>query len=71
MIKVTKLNKEEMTINAIYVERVEATPDTIITLLTGNQYIVRESVQVVIERVNEYYRNVNLVDSIKEMKNKL
>ena len=59
MIKVTRLNNSELVVNAEMIEFVEATPDTIISLLSGKKLMVAESVDTVIERVIEYRKNCN------------
>ncbi|MFA6030602.1 MAG: flagellar FlbD family protein [Elusimicrobiota bacterium] len=59
MIKLTRLNGSTMTINAELIETVEACPDTVIHLATNNRYVVRESVDVVVEKVIEYRKRVN------------
>ncbi|MHB9145600.1 MAG: flagellar FlbD family protein [Symbiobacteriia bacterium] len=58
MIKVTRLGTKEteLAINADLIELVEATPDTVITLTTGNKLLVRESVDEIIHRVIAYRR---------------
>ena len=58
MISVTKLNGQEMVINAELIEIVEKTPDTIISLVTGKKYMVRESVEEIIVRVIEYRKQL-------------
>ena len=58
MIKVTKLNNKECILNSDLIELVESTPDTIITTVNGNKYIVRESVEAVVERVVEFKRRI-------------
>jgi len=59
MIKVKRLNGEEVVINAELIETVDARPDTTISLVTGNKIIVRDTVSEVIEKVIEYRRLVN------------
>jgi flagellar protein FlbD len=56
MIQVTRLNGSRVVVNALLIEMVEATPDTVITLTTGNKLVVRESVQDVIGLVTDYIR---------------
>jgi flagellar protein FlbD len=56
MIHVTRLNRTEYVINADYIETVEATPDTVITLTTERKYVVREPVAEIIKRVVAYKR---------------
>lgn len=58
MIALTRLNGTEMVVNAELIETVEKTPDTIIALVTGKRFMVRESVEVVTERVMEYRRQL-------------
>ena len=43
MIKLTKLNNEELYINIDLIEFVEAIPDTVISMTTGRKAIVRET----------------------------
>ena len=58
MIIVTRLNGPPMALNCDLIERVEATPDTVMTLVDGTKYVVAESVDVVIERVREFRASV-------------
>jgi flagellar protein FlbD len=53
MISVTRLNGGLFALNPDLIERVEATPDTVITLVDDAKYVVRESVDDVILRVRE------------------
>jgi len=59
MIKLTRLNQNEVVINAEMIEFVEAIPDTIVTLVSGKKIMVTESVDTVIGRVVEYKRSCN------------
>lgn len=54
MIIVTKLNDDPIVINAEMIKSLESHPDTIMTLLSGEKIIVKESVEVIIERVVAY-----------------
>jgi len=56
MIKVTRLNGNELVINADLIEFVEALPDTIISLVTGKKIMIKESIDTVIARVAEFKR---------------
>lgn len=58
MITVTRLDKRVVVVNAEHIKMLEATPDTIITLLNGDTIIVRESVDEVVRRAIEYGRQV-------------
>ena len=51
MIKVTRLNKSQYLINSDLIETIEATPDTIITLIDGKKYIVVESPDIILEKI--------------------
>ncbi len=43
MIKVTRLNGKNFMLNAEIIETLEETPDTVITLVDGKKYVVKES----------------------------
>ncbi|MCG8406215.1 MAG: flagellar FlbD family protein [Phycisphaerales bacterium] len=58
MITVTRLNKESLIINAELIKTIEATPDTIITLLNGERLIVKEPVKEIVKRAIEYGRSI-------------
>ena len=54
MIQLTRLNNTPLAVNSDLVKFVEAAPDTVITLITGEKVVVRESIQQVIERIIEF-----------------
>jgi flagellar protein FlbD len=54
MIEVTRLNGNQMLLNSDLVKTAEASPDTMLTLITGEKLIVRETCAEVLERVMEY-----------------
>ena len=58
MITVTRLDKRVVVVNADLIKMIEATPDTIITLINGDTVIVRESVDDVVRRAVDYARQV-------------
>ena len=58
MITLTKLNDEQFVLNAGLIKTVEKTPDTVITLTTGNKYIVKESVEKVVDEVISYKKEI-------------
>lgn len=58
MVKLSRINGAEVTVNAELIEIIEATPDTIVSLTTGKKLMVVESVDQVIERVMAYRRMI-------------
>ena len=56
MIQVTRLNGREFAVNAEMIRFVEATPDTVLTLLQDEKILVKEPVEEVIRRVIAYQR---------------
>jgi flagellar protein FlbD len=58
MILLTRLNGPPIAVNADLIERAEATPDTVLTLVDGTKYLVAESVQDVIDRVRVFRASV-------------
>lgn len=58
MITVTRLDKRVVVVNAELIKMIEATPDTIITLINGDTLLVKESVDEVVRRAIDYAREV-------------
>ncbi|MEM1355194.1 MAG: flagellar FlbD family protein [Planctomycetota bacterium] len=58
MITITRLNGKQMVVNAELIKFVEATPDTIIKLTTGDSIIVKETMQEVVELATDYGRSL-------------
>ena len=54
MIIVTRLNGSEIVVNADLIETIEATPDTIVTLVDGTRYVIEETPGELIERIQGY-----------------
>lgn len=58
MIEVTRLNDKRILINAELIERVEESPDTMITLTSGSKLIVKESRQEIRNLVVSYKKEI-------------
>jgi len=54
VIRVTRLNGERFALNPDLIERVEGHPDTVAFLIDGTKYIVKESVDEVLQEIREY-----------------
>ena len=54
MIIVTRLNGPQFSVNPDLLQRIDATPDTILTLVDGTKYIVEESMPQVIDLITTY-----------------
>jgi flagellar protein FlbD len=59
MIKVTRLNDSNLVVNTDLIEFLEAIPDTIISLTTGKKVMVKETIDEVIEKVENYKRRIH------------
>ena len=58
MILISRLNGPQFALNPDLIERVEATPDTVLTLVDGTKYLISDSVEDVIQKVREYRASV-------------
>jgi len=58
MIQLTRLNHHPLVVNSDLIKFVEQAPDTVITLVSGDKIVVRESAQDVLERVIQFRRSV-------------
>jgi flagellar protein FlbD len=58
MIQLTRLNQKALTVNSDLIKFVENTPDTVITLVSGEKFVVLESAATIVERVVEFRRRL-------------
>lgn len=58
MIRLTRLNREVFLLNSDLIEHVDITPDTVITLTTGQRLIVLEPAEEVVRRVIAFRRQI-------------
>jgi len=56
VIFLTRTNGSQFYINPELIQSVEATPDTVITLVSNKKFIVKDSPQEIAERFIEYRR---------------
>lgn len=59
MIHVVKLDGQPIVLNADWIQSVEETPDTVITLTTGFKLMVRDTVDEVVSKVKEYKKQIH------------
>lgn len=58
MITLSRLDGKEFVLNALLIETVESVPDTVVSLTNGRKYVVRESVEVVLEKAYAFHRRI-------------
>nr|WP_091495027.1 flagellar FlbD family protein [Amphibacillus marinus] len=63
MIQLTHFRGDTFILNAMFIERVQALPDTTITLHSGKKLVVKESVDDVVLASMTYYQQIGLVGS--------
>jgi flagellar protein FlbD len=56
MIRLTRLNHVPLVLNSDLIEHIDVTPDTVITLTTGQILRVRETAEEVVERIVDFRR---------------
>ena len=54
MITLTRLSGSVFALNSDLIERVDSTPDTVITLVDGTKYVVSEPLPDVVTAIREY-----------------
>jgi flagellar protein FlbD len=57
MIELTRLKGTKFALNSDHIETAEETPDTVVTLLNGHKYVVRESIGEIISRIESFRKN--------------
>ena len=58
MIILTRLNGQRFAVNPDLIERVESTPDTIVTLVDGTKYLVTQTIEDIADLVIEHRASV-------------
>jgi uncharacterized protein YlzI (FlbEa/FlbD family) len=58
MILITRLNGDEMYLNPDLIERIEATPDTVVSLVDGRKYVAVEPPPELIRRIVAFRASV-------------
>ncbi|AAK80111.1 flagellar protein FlbD [Clostridium acetobutylicum] len=58
MINLTGMNGKELILNDEKIEKIEEVPETVITLINGNKYIVEESIDEVINKIIEFKKKI-------------
>lgn len=66
MIRLTRLNGSDLWLNAVHIETVEATPDSVITMTNGHKYVVRETPEELTEQVVGFLRAIGLVAALQK-----
>ena len=54
MISLTRLSGSQFVLNSDLIERVDATPDTVVTLVDGKKYVVAEGPEAIIRAVRTH-----------------
>ncbi|MCX7904179.1 MAG: flagellar FlbD family protein [Caloramator sp.] len=67
MIKLTGFNNVAFYLNSELIEKIEITPDTVITTINGKKYVVKESPEEIIDKIIAFKRKFmwNLPEVIK------
>lgn len=58
MIQLTRLNNQALIVNCDLIKFVETAPDTVLTLVSGEKILVRESPDEVLQRILVFRRDV-------------
>ncbi|HWF40011.1 MAG TPA: flagellar FlbD family protein [Candidatus Acidoferrales bacterium] len=58
MIQLTRLNNQPLIVNSDLIKLVENTPDTVLTLVTGEKIVVLESSKQVVDKIVDFRRRV-------------
>ena len=58
MIQLTRINHQQIMVNSDLIEHIEATPDTVLALTTGQKLMVLESPAEIVRRVIAFRRQI-------------
>jgi flagellar protein FlbD len=66
MILVTRLDGSELVINVDLIMTIERTPDTVLTLTTGDRFMVKESLDEIVARAVSYRYRISQGPGIRD-----
>ena len=58
MISLRRLNNQTIMVNADLIESLESTPDTVVTLTSGNKLLVRDSMGEIQAKIIDFKRQI-------------
>lgn len=58
MIRLTRINRVPLVLNADLIEHIEVTPDTVIAMTTGQKFRVLETAEEVIRHVVDFRKSI-------------
>ncbi len=58
MIHLTRINHVPLVLNSDLIEHLETTPDTVISLTTGQKFLVLESADEVVRKIVEFRKSI-------------
>jgi flagellar protein FlbD len=59
LIALRRLNNQPIMVNADLIESLESTPDTVVTLTSGNKLLVRDTMDEVRAKIIEFKRSIH------------
>ncbi|MBN1308165.1 MAG: flagellar FlbD family protein [Chitinispirillaceae bacterium] len=59
MIALRRINGQEFILNVDFIESIESTPDTVITLTSGKKILVRNSIEDIVRKTIKYKQLTN------------
>ena len=59
MIALRRINNQPIMVNADLIESLESTPDTVVTLTSGNKLIVRDTMEEIQAKIVDYNRKIH------------
>ena len=67
MILLTRLSGSAFVLNADLIERLDSTPDTVVTLVDGKKYVVAEDLLQVVEQVRSWRGSIIAAGALPEV----
>ena len=59
MVALTRLNGHPVMVNSDLIEQIEETPDTVVTLTSGNRLVVRDRMLEIQQKIVDFKRRIH------------
>ena len=66
MVRVVRLNGEELYLNLLQIESMESIPETKVKMINGDYFLVQDSAESILDQIREFVKSFIVYDSEKK-----
>lgn len=63
MVTLTRFDGSQLIVNALMIEFIESTPDSVVSLISGKKIIVKDPAPDIVERCVDFYKEIGVISA--------